>query len=259
MNVFTSAPEFIECDNRRARTYSPISAEQMANKHEALLPRDIVRGKTVLDLGCGIGATGHWCLSMGATHYSGVEAQSGYASTARDLLQKHHPGKATVIESSFDAYLAASDELFDVVSILAVLHASVDMYGNLKALCARAREVVAIEELVPRRSTVDSEFSGIEFSSRERTNMADTEASLEGRGARISPAGLAFVMQDFGFESSGVLRPRPITDIVDNFNAPQTPGNARYLMRFVRTHARTHSVAHDLVSGARDNVRSWSA
>ena len=87
-NCFETAPEFVDEDNRQFRTHNPVTKEQMRNKHEVLFPEHLIKGKTVLDLGSCLGATGHWCLSHGAAHYTGVEVQKEYAALAAKLLDE---------------------------------------------------------------------------------------------------------------------------------------------------------------------------
>ncbi len=122
MNCFDSAPEFIEEDNRRLRVRNPVSKQQMCNKHTALLPEEFVRGKSVLDLGCCMGTTGHWCLSHGATHYTGIEFQAEYAQKAERLLNHYHPGQSTIHQTAIEKWLAQPDlPTFDVVCLLGVV------------------------------------------------------------------------------------------------------------------------------------------
>jgi len=50
-NPFYIYSEFISKDNRINRVVNPITAEVLTKKHNAILPPDFIRNKTVLDLG----------------------------------------------------------------------------------------------------------------------------------------------------------------------------------------------------------------
>jgi hypothetical protein len=247
MPVFTADSDFIESDNRRERVVNPVSAAQMNNKHEALFPEEMVRGKSVLDLGCCIGATGHWCLSLGAASYTGVELQAEYATTARTLLEKHHPGKAIVFAAPIETWLATNQQAYDVVAALGVIYVFTDYYSVLANITRAAKETVAIEALYHDVRRLGEEFSGVMFVDRQSINLADENASLFGKGTRISPNGLRWLMRDFGFETPGLIKPRPLESGVDVYNEDlKKARRARYLMRFTRTGTGEKSLSEDL-------------
>ena len=249
MRPFEIAPEFISDDNRVRRTRNPVTAEQMHNKHEALLPKEYVQDRRILDLGCGIGASGHWALSFGAAHYVGVEMQKSYADTARKLLNKYHPEKATIYNESLDTWLTHRAEHFDVVLLLASLHFFTDYYTILKSVCART-DILLVEELRPDPRLFHPETAGVQFLENQTLNLADEDASAIGRGVKITPSGLTFILKDFGFSSAEMLVPRPITMSRDVY----APGSERYLMRFYKTASRATSLGsstEDLTSHPR--------
>ena len=88
MPIFEKAPEFIEQDVRKWRDYIPINRLSLTTKCEALLPKTLIEGKTVLDLGSCLGAMGHWALSYGAKSYHGVEVQDKFVDQSRILLKR---------------------------------------------------------------------------------------------------------------------------------------------------------------------------
>ncbi len=252
MSPFEKAPEFIELDNRRFRARNPVSLEHMHHKHEVLFPRSLVEGKTVLDLGAGISATGHWALQLGATHYTGVEIQTEYFKTAQALLEKHHSGAYTLYQENLEAYLDSHTETFDIVALLGSLHSCTDYFSVLRQVCSVSKRYVVIEELIPRVMRDAPYFSGVEFSETETMNLASEHASVVGSGVRISPEGLIFIMRELGFGAHKRLFPHPIQN-VDMYNGARP---MRYLVRFERAPG-AHSLSHSLASVKKDSVRPW--
>lgn len=234
MSPFEAAPEFIEEDNRTRRIINPVSIQQMHNKHEVMFPHSLVTEKSILDLGCALGATGHWCLTQGAKSYTGIEGQDRYAQKARELLEKYHPGKARIEHMPIEQNLETSST-YDIVCLLGVLYVFVDQYSVLKRACTKAREYVIIESQYPYGRFFRPDFVGVQFLEEQDINLADQDASLRGRGARLSPKGLAWLMQEFGFEcTEGQLHPMPVSG-VDVYNSMNVAG-PRFLMRFSRKH-----------------------
>jgi SAM-dependent methyltransferase len=245
MNPFDEAPEFVGEDNRQNRVFNPVTRQQMHNKHEVLFPSSLIRGKTILDLGCALGATGHWCLSNGATKYTGIEAQETYAKKARTLLDKYHANKFEVIQNSIESYLESTRETFDIVAVLGVLYVFTDYYSILRKITSVARETVIVESMYPPIAITNPHFSGVEFISYQHINLADENASLEGRGSRLSPKGFGFIMEEFGFVTEGLISPRKITESVDVYNRFDVAG-PRFLLNFSRKKQAQTSLSLDL-------------
>lgn len=258
MSCFDDAPEFLDEDNRRFRIKNPVSRTQMLAKHEALLPAETLKEKSILDLGSCLGATGHWCLSQGARHYTGVEVQHTYAEQSRRLLGKYHAGKFTIIEQSVEQWLAQPrTEQFDIVCLLGVIYAFSDYFSILNSSAALSRGIVAIEGLYPKVRN-PAAFCGVVFEDSQRINMADKNASVVGRGTRVSPKGLEWLMEEFGFDAPlGVILPQRVTDIPDIYNRSfNSAGPVRYLMRFERGVDVARSVSSDLQEGA-GRIEFW--
>jgi len=242
MNPFNVALEFISEDNRIRRSYGPVSAEQMLHKHESLLPPYLLAGKTILDLGSCLGATGHWALSHDSSRYTGVEMQNTYVEKSRALLEKYHAGAYEIIESDIRTWLTADTQTYDIVCLFGIVHAHVDYYGILRAASQKARELVVVEEVHPaQKPGVNAVF----FSEAEAVNLADEDASVTGRGVRLTPGGLAFVMADFGFSAEGPLEPNP-----DEF---------RYRMRFTRRNEPLLSAMDDTAHEKKGRRTDWNS
>lgn len=254
-NCYDSAPEFIDEDNRRSRTRNPVSKQQMHNKHAVLLPPELVKGKTVLDLGCCMGATGHWVLSHGASHYTGVEFQSAYTEKASALLNKYHPGKATIHQMAIEEWLMQPNKpTFDIVCILGVIYAFVDYFSILKLATSITKSTLIIESLYFGLLKKKPDFAGVAFIDDQTINLATEESSLLGRGSRVSPKGFEWLLKEFGFTCpDGILYPKPIIGSMDIYNRPlellSENFPVRFLMRFVRSDVSAHSLSKGLQFG----------
>ncbi|MFK5969785.1 MAG: hypothetical protein QM487_06655, partial [Candidatus Marithrix sp.] len=84
--AFDDFPDFYEDDNRRNRGFNPISKSFFETKFSVLLPKNLVKGKHVLDLGSCYGAAGQWALFNGASSYTGVEVQKNYVQKSQQML-----------------------------------------------------------------------------------------------------------------------------------------------------------------------------
>ena len=255
MNCYNAAPEFIDEDNRLFRIHNPISKEQMHNKHAALLPEKVISGKSVLDLGCCIGATGHWCLANGAAHYTGVEFQAGYAQIAEKLLGKYHPGKFSIYQMAIEEWLQQTNPpQYDVVCLLGVIYGFVDYFSILKLATQITKSTLAIESNYFTHQKKNPDFCGVVFIDNQTMNISTETGSFIGRGTRISPKGMEWLMKEFGFLSyDGVILPKPIIGAPDVYNRPlELLGETypiRYMMRFERSEFKARSVSEDLQRG----------
>lgn len=133
--------EFVKNDPRNARDEHLVTDESLTKRCEAMLPPEFVKDKSVLDIGCALGAMGHWVLSHGAKHYTGVEIQPEYASSATDLLAKYHSN--WYITNSLDN--AYGD--YDLVIASGVIHGVFDPYGFIREICKRSKGHIIVESM----------------------------------------------------------------------------------------------------------------
>lgn len=167
-----------------------------------MLPPVAVKDRSILDLGCCVGATGYWCLHHGASSYTGVEIQEAYASAARTNLTKYFGGKAEVLEEGVEDFVLACERQFDVVVLAGILHAFMDFVPVLQKVAAITRKAIVVETPFPSIQAEGERFpldSLIEVRPGQRMNLATENASAIVWGAVPSPVALRIVMARFGF------------------------------------------------------------
>jgi hypothetical protein len=205
-----------------------------------------------------MGSTGHWCLSHGALHYTGVEVQKEYIDHSSRLLQKYHANAFNLFHLSIEDFFATNTQKYDIVALLGVIYTFVDYYSILKETTDRAREQVIFENMYPDKVSASSKFCGVKFTGAQTINLGSENASLRGRGSLISPRGMRFLMKGFSFKSpDGLLYPKPIESSTDVYNVRGETLPVRYLMRFMRTDTRKISLSEDLQSERRGKRRLW--
>lgn len=257
-NPFATNPEFVDSDHRTERQVAPVSIEQMVNKHQAMFAEWNVDGKSVLDLGCCHGASGHWVLSKGATRYVGVEAQDKYAEKCRELLDIHGD-KAEVRHQSIDQFFESNKETFDTVLLLGVIYGFLDHFDLLKKLTAVARETVIIEGMYPSYTHCKPDGSVIEVYDKHPMNFASENANLFAAGSRISPRALDVLMKTMGFEAVG-RHPvvRRIEESIDNYNADfNEVHGARYICIYRKSSAVEKKLTDAFNDGEEVHRVSW--
>lgn len=261
MNVFDEDSPWITQDNRRFRPVSRTTPESMNHKHEAMLPPDTLEDRTVLDLGCCLGATGFWALQHGAAHYTGVEVQDEYVRTALSLFDgRELSARVTIHHSDLTAWLESRTrdapgqrESYDIVVLAGVLYGYIDPLHILRMACELATECVVIDMLYPARQR-DPLVPFIEIVPEQRMVVAGRGDALAcGAGSRISPVGQDTVMANLGFTAER-MPVRPITDTHDAYNTVfQNRVGGRYPMRYItryrRAPVRTQSVNEAIAVG----------
>ena len=156
MRTFWERPEFTDRDVRKHRppqvAYS-VSPEFMTLRHEAMLPADLVQGRSVLDLGCAVAATGAWVLDAGASAYTGVELQAGFCNIAQENLSQYYDRtRWNIVESEIESFVQNFAEHYDIIVISGVLYGIADYFGMLKDM-AKITDLMVIENLQPWRLT----------------------------------------------------------------------------------------------------------
>jgi len=229
-------PDFYELDNRDKREFAPVTREQLENRHASMFSEWNLTGKTVLDLGSCLGATGQWVLHKGAKEYTGVEAQEFYVTESRKLLG-HYKNKTKIVHSSIDDFLENNKVQYDVVVMLGVLYGYLDYYKMLKAVTAICKENLIIEGIYPFPDKGDPKSSIVEIVSNSGMNVADSEENYMGIGSRVSPSALEVILKTMGFEPTGAHPvPKRVKGSLDNFcGDPATKYNVRYICSFRKT------------------------
>jgi 2-polyprenyl-3-methyl-5-hydroxy-6-metoxy-1,4-benzoquinol methylase len=94
------------------------------------IPPDLLRGKRVLDAGCGMGRWSYAAAMSGARHVVGFDLHDGVQAAKR---LTHDVGQASFLKASIFA-LPFREESFDSIISIGVLHHTGDTYGAIRAL-----------------------------------------------------------------------------------------------------------------------------
>jgi hypothetical protein len=191
--VFSADSPFVLRDSRRHRPVLPTTAESLNFRHEILLPGRVVTGASLLDLGCCIGATGHWVLGRGASSYLGVEMQAGFAEVAAELLAGSPNARIACMDS--EHFLEESQERFDIVCALGLVHGLFDPILTLRRAAHRARTYFCFEDFGNHLS-----MPALVVEPSTPMPVAGEQAGTIGFGWSFSPEALSLVMKFLGFE-----------------------------------------------------------
>lgn len=227
MNIFYDADDFVNLDNRHNRNLYKTSIESLYNKTEAQLPKDLIEGKTILDLGSCLSHAGYYALLNGAKFYTGVEVQPGYADLADKLLNKYTQGKNfEVIQQDINDFLdecIASKKKFDIVLAAGIIYGFFDPIVFLTKMTKVANETIVIDsKFVPSSQNPDVGVMVI-IKNELMPNGSDNENSHTGVGVRMCPKAIDIVMESQGFKRQGdFILPNPIADAHDPYNETKT-------------------------------------
>jgi hypothetical protein len=228
---FTAAPCFVEEDERKHRNLNPITLITLEAKCSSLLPPDLIRGKTVLDLGACLGAMCHWSLYHGASKAVGVEPQKDFCQRMEKYLASAEAAwpepqsslkRYEVICADARAYLSkCEDQSFDVVVAAGVLHCFQDPISILLEIARVSKEAIVIESVHPifYRKGLSSEpnsFSGstLELNPSAAVNKAGRNASFAGLSVVPTKDLMKNLFTAVGFSVSSVaLAPHPTRNV----------------------------------------------
>lgn len=248
---FSKYPEFIEADNRSRRTASPVTIETMSNRMRTIAPSRLIKNKTVLDLGSCLGAAGHWCLSQGASHYTGVEVQTVYTTKSQELLHRYwNADRFDIFESDLQHWLSIMiqhNKKFDVVLLLGVIYSFVDTHKVVSMVSQVCSGTIVVDSLYPP-ILLNGGYPMIHVNRTQNINASTTDGAYRGVGAVPSPAALNILMSTVGFANNdGLLFPDPApAGLHDAYLDPVTHENVdytqtinkfptRYIQRYVNT------------------------
>jgi len=145
-----------ECCRGLERTFDDRVARQDLDKYRRSGPAATTRllldalalegveGRTLLDIGGGVGTIHHELLDAGLAHATDVDASSAYLAASRDEgVRRGHEGRTTYVHGDFTC-LAASVAPADLVTLDRVICCYPDMEALLGGAAERARRSVAL-------------------------------------------------------------------------------------------------------------------
>lgn len=240
---FNEYPEFIYNDVRQFRKVSPIDIKTLSLRHEVALPPEIIKDKSILDLGACLGATGAWCLANGARHYTGIEAQKSAVEKGNWLLNSYwDKSKFEFICEDNIQYLANCNQTFDIVVAFGIIYEYVDYYNFLSKIAKVANEYIVVDCRYPKMKHINETI--VEFYNNQHCHI-DGEETLNfvGAGTKISPNALRFIMQTLGWDNNNqLLYPEQVEDedLIDMYLTPLENKKGinlptRYLTRFEKS------------------------
>lgn len=256
MLFFEAHREFVHNDNRKDRANTPVTPETLTYKHEAMAPISLVNGKTILDLGSCIGATGHWCLSHGAKKYTGIEFQQEYVDLSTLLLSNHWSSeKFSIVKNDIEDFLRTCQEKYDIVFACGVIYGFLNLHEILTLICSAANQSVIIDTMYPNEMpTLYSsiiEIPAIQL----MVKAGGGKRSYEGIGSRPSPVALKRLMKNLGFNTDGKsIYPKKLQeknvhdayhDLLDREIGIKTP--SRFIMKFDISGTKIDSVNESLL------------
>lgn len=161
-------PEFVDNDPRSKRGTSlsggyNINPKLQYVRHSIIASPEFIKGKSILDLGCCVGATGAWALHNGAKTYVGVEIDKDFADLAVENLEKYfHNQDWKILNKSFTDFFESNREKYDVVIAFGVIYYATDIEAFVKNVVSLTNERVIIDciesPLVVQLKSMNSEI-----------------------------------------------------------------------------------------------------
>ena len=245
MNIFKKDTRFVDLDNRKNRSLANCSAESLYNKFLVQLPEELIKDKTVLDLGSCLGAAGHWSLTYGAKHYTGVEIQDYYVNTSNQLLSAHWDStQFEIVKQDIEKFLdkeIADNKKYDYIVAAGILFGFLDVVSLLKKITSIAGQYIIIDTLhTPTLKQPDAGQIVIKKTSMVRGSGVDCNELFHGYGSLISCEALDIVMSTNSYyRDEPILLPIKTNDGIDPYrdhikfsNGELKPG--RYIVRYVK-------------------------
>lgn len=178
--------ETLHCQPGRAFDvphYQEITAARLEHLRAMGLP---ISGKSVIDVGCGIGRLSEYFAEQGCD----VLCVDGRKENIEKLRELYPDRRAAVADLETEAILQHGQ--FDVVFCYGLLYHVVDVFGLLKRLARMCGEMLLIETCVaPVRSNALFLFP---------ESQSDVTQALHGLGSRPSPEYVCTCLRLAGFE-----------------------------------------------------------
>jgi cyclopropane fatty-acyl-phospholipid synthase-like methyltransferase len=241
---FDQYNEFVEFDSRKDRPTAPVSSETLERRFEVMLPEWLVSGKRILDIGSALGAAGHWCLSKGATSYTGVEIQDNYRLTSHALLSKYW--------NDFDLVktLDQIDGKYDIVLAAGVIHGFFDPYQTIKTISKFSSSYILIETV-----SVEDDVPKIILAEQKMINQNDVNNPFSGWTSLPNQSALSIIMKENGFIIDGEPLFPKRTSAHDAYNDATKDGfPMRYIVRYKKHNTKLTKLEDSISTDTPGNV-----
>ena len=121
-----------------------------------LLPREMIAGRSMLDIGSGSGLSAVAALRLGARQVTAVDIDADSVATTRSILERFAPGEAIDVRllGVFDLAREGIGE-FDVVHSWGVLHHTGDLHDALASASRHVRPDGLLVLSLYRRTVLD--------------------------------------------------------------------------------------------------------
>jgi len=278
MSVFDAAKDFLYLDNRRLRYKQSTTLESLTYKLLAQLPPELIKDKTILDLGSCLGAAGHHALSYGASKYTGVELQTYYFENSKRMLTKYwDTNKFNIVQQDIEEFLdiaIAENRKYDYVLAAGVIYGFVDIVNILKKISKVSNEYMMLDTLTVHVTTDDPKSGIIIINNQGMVRglhaLSPPENMYFGVGSKIDLKALDMVMSTLDFErKEDIILPKLITDTtVDAYNTPDPvyfknllgvdfSGPVRYMTRYIKTSVTTETVQSLINNDVKIENKQW--
>jgi hypothetical protein len=279
IDTFKLHPEFIEVDNRKNRpiivpspekngpSYSyNINPEFMFKRHQVMLPLDLIKGKSILDIGGCIGASGDWSLANGAKHYTNIEFYPECQELSKTLLSKYYSqNQYSVYDGSFSDF--PIDKKYDIVVAAGTLYGSFDVFKFVEKMTKLSNEFVIIDAVHPfngyrrlfpdasdaDRKRVSQTLSIIQPSERIRQGIQSNK-SLRVAASLVSITALKTMMKNHGFEYDESMYNQAELEIPEIYNVIN---HNRYLAKFFISNTKLVHLESEIKNPDANNAWVW--
>jgi 16S rRNA G966 N2-methylase RsmD len=131
MNIYKRYSQFISTDPRSSRTGNSkaykIDSVFMQDRHDSFFYNYDLKNKSILDIGCCVGATGAYVLDKGAKFYHGVEYDQDLVNIAsKNLEQAFSKDLWNVEQGTLEEFSKESKTHYDIIVLSGVVYAVFD-------------------------------------------------------------------------------------------------------------------------------------
>lgn len=145
-NIFKKYPEFITSDpriNRKAVDAYTVDSDFTEKRHQGFFINTSCQDKSILDLGCCVGASGAWALENGAKFYHGIEIDQELCSRAESNLLKYFDHSRFKIEQvSIEEFLKSNTEQFDLTIASGIMYGFFSPVEIIDLIVAISKEII---------------------------------------------------------------------------------------------------------------------